>query len=161
MIHYSTIDKQLTVFLHGRIEASKVSVLEDEVQALLAKQEYQEMILDASGLIYCSSAGLRMILRLKKAIPATSIINVHPEVYNILEMTGFTDMMTVQRAYRVLSVEGCRFIGSGANGQVYRISNDTVVKVYLHGDALPEIERERELARKPLSVEFRQPFHMT
>jgi uncharacterized protein (TIGR02172 family) len=73
-------------------------------------------------------------------------------VYNILDMTGFTDMMEVEKAYRVFSVEGCEVIGQGANGKVYRIDRDTIVKVYLNPDALPEIHRERELARTAFVV---------
>ena len=75
------------------------------------------------------------------------LVNVHQELYNILDMTGFTEMMDVHKAYRVLSVENCEVIGQGANGKVYRIDPDTIVKVYLNPDALPEIHRERELAR--------------
>ena len=55
--------------------------------------------------------------------------------------------MEIRKAYRVISVEGCEVIGQGANGKVYRIDPDTIVKVYLNPDALPEIHRERELAR--------------
>ena len=39
-------------------------------------------------------------------------------------------------------------IGEGANGKVYRIDPDTIVKVYKNHDALEEIHNERELARK-------------
>nr|MCR4685155.1 phosphotransferase [Lachnospiraceae bacterium] len=88
-----------------------------------------------------------VILRLKKSVPDVSLINVSSEVYEIFEMTGFTEMMDVQKAYRVISVDGCEVIGQGANGKVYRIDPDTIVKVYLNPDALPEIHRERELAR--------------
>ena len=62
-------------------------------------------------------------------------------------MTGFTEMMTVEKAYRVISVEGCEVIGQGANGKIYRIDRDTIVKVFLNADALEEIHRQRELAR--------------
>ena len=63
-------------------------------------------------------------------------------------MTGFTEMMPVEKAYRVFSIEGCEVIGRGANGTVYRIDQDTVVKVYHSADCLPDVQRERELARK-------------
>jgi uncharacterized protein (TIGR02172 family) len=56
-------------------------------------------------------------------------------------------MMEVTKAYRVISIEGCEVIGSGANGEVYRIDRDTIVKVYNNPDSLPEIHKERELAR--------------
>lgn len=79
-----------------------------------------------------------------------TLLNVSPEVYDILEMTGFTEMMTVKKAYRHLSVENCAVIGKGANGIIYRYDAETIVKVYFQADALPDIQRERELARKAL-----------
>ena len=58
------------------------------------------MVLDAEKLEYISSAGLRVILRLRKQEPELAIVNASPEVYEIFEMTGFTEMMPVSRAYR-------------------------------------------------------------
>jgi len=78
------------------------------------------------------------------------IINVSSEVYEVFEMTGFTEMMTIEKAYRVLSIEGCEAIGEGSNGIVYRLDPDTIVKVYRNPDSLPDIKRERELARTAL-----------
>ena len=57
-------------------------------------------------------------------------------------------MIPVEKGYRKLSVGGCEVIGQGANGKVYRLDKDTIVKVYYNADALPEIHRERELARR-------------
>ena len=63
-------------------------------------------------------------------------------------MTGFTEMMDIKKAYRRISVDGCEVIGQGANGKVYRINEDTIVKVYLNPDSLEDIRRERDLAKK-------------
>ena len=57
-------------------------------------------------------------------------------------------MIPVEKGYRKLSIEGCEVIGQGANGKVYRLDKDTIVKVYYNADALPEINRERDLARR-------------
>ncbi|MBR0085199.1 MAG: hypothetical protein IJL97_01480, partial [Lachnospiraceae bacterium] len=62
----------------------------------------------------------------------------------------FTEMMTVEKAYRVVSVEGCEEIGRGANGTIYRIDRDNVVKVYNNADALEDIQHEREVAKLAL-----------
>ena len=56
----------------------------------------------------------------------------------------------MEKAYRVVSVEGCEEIGRGANGTIYRIDKDNVVKVYNNADALSEIQHEREVARLAL-----------
>ena len=140
----------LYIALTGRIDAGNASAVEEELQSIRKANSGLHTVLDAEELSYISSAGLRVILRLRKEEPELEVINVSPEVYNILEMTGFTEMMTIKKAYRKLSVDGCEMIGKGANGAVYRYDAETIVKVYFNPDALPEIQRERELARKAL-----------
>ena len=137
----------VTLALGGRIDSG--SAPEAEKQIAEAVDGFAgELILDAANLEYISSAGLRVILRLKKANKTTKIVNASSEAYEIFDMTGFTEMMDISKAYRKISIEGCEVIGEGANGKVYRIDADTIVKVYKNHDALQEIHNERELARK-------------
>ena len=138
----------LTVFLSGHIDSANAAEIEAQIAAGRGKMPSENIIIDAEKLEYISSAGLRIILRIRKEMPDLKIVNVSPEVYEILDMTGFTEMINVEKAYRVISVDGCEVIGQGANGKVYRIDRDTIVKVYLNPDSLPDIHRERELARK-------------
>lgn len=57
-------------------------------------------------------------------------------------------LFDVQKQKRRLSVEGCEIIGKGTFGTVYRLDDDTVVKVFADGEAsLPMIEWEKERAR--------------
>ena len=137
----------LTIFLEGKIDSLSAPGLEEEINQLHRKYPAETIILDCDKLEYTTSAGLRVILRVKQEVDDTRLINVHSEVYDIFDMTGFTEMMTVEKAYRVISVEGCEVIGQGANGKIYRIDRDTIVKVFLNADALEEIHRQRELAR--------------
>lgn len=137
----------MIVKLTGRIDSANANVIEEKI-----KNEINgfsgEIILDASNLEYISSAGLRVILRLKKTNPDTKIVNCSLDVYDIFDMTGFTEMMEIHKAYREISIEGCEVIGEGANGIVYRTDPDTIVKVYKDPDSLEYIHNERELARK-------------
>ena len=142
--------EQMIISLNGRIDSNNAPKVEQEIFARLAGQEAAPVVLDAENLEYISSAGLRVILRLKKTHPDLSIVHVNSEVYEILDMTGFTEMMTVEKAYRVVSVEGCEEIGRGANGTIYRIDQDNVVKVYNNADALSDIQHEREVAKLAL-----------
>ncbi len=137
----------MTIKLKGRIDSSNAAETEKKISEEI-NGFTGEVILDASELDYISSAGLRIILRLKKANSSTSIINCNTEVYEIFDMTGFTELMDISKAYRKLSVEGCEVIGEGSNGIVYRTDPDTIVKVYKSPDSLDEIHNERELARK-------------
>ncbi len=138
----------LTIFLAGRVDSSNAESVEKEIQSIIVANSAETLVLDAEDLAYISSAGLRVILRLRKANASMKIVNASSEVYDIFEMTGFTEMITIEKAYRRLSVEGCEVIGQGANGKVYRLDPDTIIKVYLNPDSLPDIHRERELARK-------------
>ncbi len=143
-------DNVLTISLSGRVDTSNSQDVEKQIEEMRKAAPNTTTVIDAKNLEYISSAGLRVLLRLRKEDPQLSIINVSSEVYDILDMTGFTEMITVKKAYRQLSVEGCEIIGKGANGAVYRYDAETIVKVYFNSDALPEIQRERELARKAL-----------
>ncbi len=149
-VTYHSNGDELVICLNGRVDASNASEVEGKINAARAEIPGKTPVVDAEKLEYISSAGLRILLRLRKEERDMSVVNVSPEVYDILDMTGFTEMMTVKKAYRHLSVDGCEMIGKGANGAVYRYDEETIVKVYFNSDALPEIQRERELARKAL-----------
>lgn len=141
-------DNVLTVFMDGHIDSTNAENVENCVNEIIAENQFEKLIFDFDNLSYISSVGLRMLLREKKAHNSLKLINVSSEVYEILEMTGFTELLTVEKAYRKLSIENCEVIGQGSNGKVYRLDPDTIVKVYFNHDALADIHRERDLARK-------------
>ena len=140
-------ENELKIILSGRIDSNNARDVENEIMKYAEQNASLPVVVDAEGLEYISSAGLRVLLHLKKTAADLRVINVNSDVYEILEMTGFTEMMTVEKAYRVVSVEGCEEIGRGANGTIYRIDQDNVVKVYNNADALADIQHEREVAR--------------
>ena len=143
------IDKDiLYIAVEGRVDASNAADTEKKIFDIKNANAGKHVVLDADNLEYISSAGLRVILKLRKEEPQLAIINVAPEVYEVFDMTGFTDMVTVEKAFRKLSVDGCEFIAKGANGAVYRYDAETILKTYFAKDALPEIRQERENARK-------------
>ena len=143
------VDKDiLYIAMNGRIDASNAAAAEEKIFAIKEQHKGLHTVVDADLLEYISSAGLRVILKLRKEDPNLAIINVAPDVYEVFDMTGFTDMITVEKAYQRMSVEGCEFIAKGANGAVYRYNDETILKTYFAKDALPEIKQERENARR-------------
>ena len=143
------IDKDiLYIAVEGRVDATNAAEAEEKIFRIKNENHGKHTVLDADKLEYISSAGLRVILRLRKEEPKLAIINVASDVYEVFDMTGFTDMVTVEKAYQRMSVEGCEFIAKGANGAVYRYDDETILKTYFAKDALPEIKQERENARK-------------
>ena len=141
-------DGIFTASLSGHIDSTNSAQVEEALKTAADGKEIASFIVDAKSLDYISSAGLRVILSLKKQHKDFKVINAKSEVYEVFDMTGFTQMMEIQKAYKTVSIDGGEVIGEGKNGIVYRISPDTIVKVYKNPDALEEIKNERELAKK-------------
>ncbi len=121
---------------------------------LKISREFEKMVsidsltCDAMRLEYISSSGLRILLSLAKRHKDFRVINVQPQVYEVLETTGFTKIMTVERAMRRLSVEGCKLIGIGSVGKVYRLDGDTIIKVFREGTTMENVRREITLSKE-------------
>jgi len=145
--HY-TVNGILTICLEGRIDSGNAAQTEKDLFEALASASDADIVLDADNLEYISSAGLRVLMKLRKQVKKElPVINVSPEVYDIFEVTGFTDLLDVKKRLREISVEGCEKIGQGGNGSVYRLDEDTIVKVYKPWMKLSDIQRERDFSR--------------
>lgn len=138
----------LTLYMPQRVDSSNAADVDREVDQLLQDNPHTRTVMDAEDMVYISSAGLRVVLAVRKKEPELKIVNANSEVYDILDMTGFTEMIPVEKAYRRMVVDGCEIIGQGANGVVCRLDADTIIKVYRNPDSLPDIQKERELARR-------------
>ena len=143
------MDKRVQIILlEGRIDSTNAQALENRVFAALRSDPDAEPVFDARELQYISSAGLRVLMKARReAGRALEIRNTSLEVYEILETTGFTELFSVKKRMREVSVEGCEVIGRGFYGTVYRLDPDTIVKVYSSPDSIPLIENERKMAK--------------
>ena len=142
-------DGTLVICLDGRIDTNNAAQTEREITDAMSAHGGLTVCFDAENLTYLSSAGLRVLMKVRKAAgyPVT-VCNVSRDVYDIFETTGFTELLDVKKAYRTVSVEGLPVIGRGFFGTVYRMDNETIVKMY-HGEgSIPMIENEKKMAQK-------------
>ena len=141
----------ITVALDGRITSANAGEWQGKIASAVEEHPGCRLVLDARNLEYISSAGLRMLLVLTKELNGgLTVRDVSPEVYEVFQMTGFTEMMKVVKRLRQFSVEGCEVVGRGAIGTVYRVDEDTIVKVYDAPDSLPMIENEQKRSKQAL-----------
>ena len=138
-------NNELTIILEGRLDTNSVTELENKVSNL---EGIEKIIFDFEKLEYISSSGLRFVLKCKKTVSSTKVINCNTDVYEIFSMTGFAEMMEVEKAYRKISVENCEQIGEGFYGKIYRLDDETIVKLYKIPDALDMIKKETELSKR-------------
>ena len=71
----------MIIELKGKIDSMNAGQVENEILDQLTGLGECEVVLDAAKLDYISSAGLRIILRLKKTYPDLQIVTVNSEVY--------------------------------------------------------------------------------
>ena len=87
----------LEIALEGRLDTMTAPELEAELSKSLDSAESLKM--DFSKLDYISSAGLRVLLSAHKAMSAKGgmkVTNVNEIVREVLEVTGFMDILTVE-----------------------------------------------------------------
>lgn len=89
----------LTVFLEGDFDAQNASSVQAEIDAAHAAHPNDEILFDAENLRYISSAGLRVLLKFQRASKdkKLTIQNVSRDVYDVLELTRFVDLMNVKK----------------------------------------------------------------
>jgi len=138
---------KLTVKLDGRLDATTAPQLD----AKLDLDGVRELVLDFGACHYISSAGIRSILKAHQAMAKAQgkmvVTNVSPHVREVFDLTGLSDMITIGKKTREISIEGLELLSAGVCGECYRLDHETVVKVYNEGVG-PEIaEREKQYSK--------------
>ena len=90
-------DQSATLGLVGRLDTITAPRLEEELKEILSN--VTELVLDFEKLEYISSAGLRVLLSAQKVMSrqgSMKLIHVNEAVMEIFEVTGFSDILTIQ-----------------------------------------------------------------
>lgn len=94
-INANKTDSLLELALEGRLDTVTAPQLQAEANEQLPGVE--SIAIDCKDLAYISSAGLRVLLTMRKSIPGELILkNVDPSVMEVLEITGFVDILTIE-----------------------------------------------------------------
>ena len=84
----------------SRIDTMNADKFEKDIQPAL-QEDGIDLVMDCSELTYMASSGLRIIQKTMRTVMMKrgefKIVNVNPEIYKVLQMTGFTKFMTVEQ----------------------------------------------------------------
>lgn len=89
-------ENKVTMAIAGRIDTTTAPELEAEFNKL---GDINELVLDFADVEYISSAGLRVLLKAQKlmaTLGGMKIINVSKDVLDVFDITGFTDILTIE-----------------------------------------------------------------
>lgn len=91
-IDKKTDGRRMEIALEGELDSNTSPDLELEVQDL---ENVDEVVLDLKGLAYTSSAGLRVIMGLKRRLAGRplKLVNIGLGVREVLDMTGSSALL--------------------------------------------------------------------
>jgi uncharacterized protein (TIGR02172 family) len=137
----------LVLALSGKLDSTTAAALGRALQL----EGVRSLLLDLGQCPYVSSAGLREILMANKRMLAAggqlTLVDVTRDVQQVLDLTGFSRLLTVRPKAREISIEGLEFLSAGVCGECYRLDSETVVKLYNEGVEPAIAEKEKEFAR--------------
>ena len=90
-------DAELTYVIEGRLDTTTAPELEADLKKSI--DGVTSLVFDMKDLEYVSSAGLRVLLAAQKVMNRQGSMvlrNVKSEVLEVLEVTGFTDILTIE-----------------------------------------------------------------
>lgn len=96
-MEYVMEENKVIIKLEGELNSFNSEQVEKDIDKILSLNHFEAIVLDTKDLRYISSAGLRIIARLKQQYHDVSIIHTQDDVYSILEMVGFTEEINVIR----------------------------------------------------------------
>ena len=85
----------LTIYLEGELNSSNSEEVEKEIEGYLAAGGFSAIVMDFDHLRYISSAGLRIIARIKQNYDDLTLVKMSQDVFEIFEMVGFNDMIKI------------------------------------------------------------------
>jgi uncharacterized protein (TIGR02172 family) len=143
--------EKVVISLAGSINMQSCDDIEKAIEQIRADHPDGTPVFDFEHVSYISSVGLRVLIRFKnKEKGVVRIINVPVEIMDIFDQTGFTRIFDIYKAVKHYDMKGLQKIAQGTNGEVYRLDNENIVKVFAEKAPIEIIERERELARQAL-----------
>jgi len=98
IINKNNADDKLIISLEGRLDTTTAPLLQEQLIPEFDNAKYVQI--DFSKIDYVSSAGLRVLLMGEKTAKAKSckmiLVNVSAEVQEVFEMTGFSEVLTIE-----------------------------------------------------------------
>lgn len=87
----------LTLFLEGELNSYNSEDVENEIESIISNNSFDAVVIDLEKMNYISSAGIRIIVRLKQRFDDTSIRKVPSGIYDIFEMVGLPSMIKITK----------------------------------------------------------------
>ena len=97
MLDFKREGTDLTIMMPENITTLNAGEMEEQIMGIVDEQPVEKLVLDADNMVYTSSAGLRIILKLIKKIKNMSIVNVSSDLYSVFDISGFSKVVRIEK----------------------------------------------------------------
>ncbi len=141
-IHTSSEQDTLYLDITGRVDSISAPKFEDEIESKDLSQ-YKRIVIDCTRLDFISSAGLRILLKMRKKAPSSTVIDaihVSPSVRDVFELTGFSDIISIHedddapsKEFKAVFFDVDGTLLSHTTGQVPQSALDAIAEMQAKG----------------------------
>lgn len=87
----------LTIFFEGELNSYNSEDVDKEIESIIKANSFKALVLDFENLKYISSAGLRIIVRLKQQCSEITVRKPSKIVMDTFKMVGFDNLITIEK----------------------------------------------------------------
>jgi anti-sigma B factor antagonist len=92
----SDLDGEMVISIAGELDMSNVDVVRAQVEPLLGANP-TSLVFDLSELSFMDSSGIALLVQVASRVTAISLRHVPELIERVLEATGVTDVLAVER----------------------------------------------------------------
>ena len=96
-MRFTSENNKLILFFEGELNSYNSEEVEKEIESIVRANSFNSIVLDLENLNYISSAGLRIIVRLKQQCDETSVRKPSNSVMDIFHMVGFENLIKIEK----------------------------------------------------------------
>ena len=94
---FTSENDTLILFFEGELNSYNSEEVENEIESIMKANSFKSLVIDLERLNYISSAGLRIIVRLKQQCDDTTVRKPSKSVMDIFNMVGFGNLIKIEK----------------------------------------------------------------
>lgn len=144
-------DSEVLVSIDGFIDSVTHEEFAKTITEIHDDNLNKKLVLDFKKVKMITSACIRCLMVFEKNKYDFEMLNVSREVFTVFKLTGVSALFDINTKAISVCTDGCKVLGKGYTSEVFRLDNETIVKVYYNIDDIEDIDgaiRERMIAKQ-------------
>lgn len=151
-------DGSYVCHLAGKLTGVRNRVFRQNAELFYERYGDVPVIFDCSTLAWIDMEGISVLADLRKAGKQFTLRNLNADCMVLFKVEGFDDCMEGADKLPKIDLSGCAKINEGANGIIYRLSDEVVAKTFKNEPDYYDIVKRRIAQKNALIAGVPAPF---